>query len=456
MPREIGLLLFVVAFLLILGGIWWLLPQLMWFTFLLAALIFAQMVGYGFPAFGRILGWGLLMTPLWFACLLWAQGAFTRKGGGFDSLGGVFALVVWVLVSVIGAGLGGRLLKGAAGEDPLLVELDQPENDHQHSPEVIGRRATRFSDESKTASVYDDTARTSNLATEAVRRPTAVDQKPLPSSWLPAADPVVPDPPVHREYRWITVALTLLAVTTGLSVLLQIDGLFYGKLEQGSGLAIVSLLLFGAFGELLLLTPLVWVYLWVKNRFRLNRLLKYWLVCIAIVVSSSLLSLNYLAGKHLARHARLLTEAVEKEDATLLVRTVLACHSYCNFEDDSAPLVWLTANTTSEAEQLEAIARMLQKNASRTAKSVWLKDRRSALEVAIDRYAEAPVLFRLLLGEESGYYKYTQISRLEGPDLESVFDYAVGTNAPEEVQKKLKALGAGKMFYGKPAGYSGH
>ena len=252
------------------------------------------------------------------------------------------------------------------------------------------------------------------------------------------------------------MALTLLAVTTGLSVLLQIDGLFYGKLEQGSGLAIVSLLLFGAFGELLLLTPLVWVYLWVKNRFRLNRLLKYWLVCIAIVVSSSLLSLNYLAGKHLARHARLLTEAVEKEDATLLVRTVLACHSYCNFEDDSAPLVWLTANTTSEAEQLEAIARMLQKNASRTAKSVWLKDRRSALEVAIDRYAEAPVLFRLLLGEESGYYKYTQISRLEGPDLESVFDYAVGTNAPEEVQKKLKALGAGKMFYGKPAGYSGH
>lgn len=163
---------------------------------------------------------------------------------------------------------------------------------------------------------------------------------------------------------------------------------------------------------------------------------------IALVVIAASMKYAHFAGETgMARHARQMADAVGKAERTQLRELVFACEAFCGFHLDSGPLVWLVGVADSTADY-NAIGRMLTLQADRGARSSWLADRRSALEVAVDRYATEPSLAPYVLGFGSESRFYFMVPGASAEEMNAALFYAVARRAPAPLIRALVAKGA--------------
>lgn len=417
--------------------IWWLAPGILPLALIAAALICASAVGKAFPTFGRLLGWPFVLTPVWLTYWMWSQGALTMRGGDFNPLGAIIAYIALFIFSAIGIAIGTSLLQGASQDSTPIEPEDEPELQGSDAPAqenlALARRPS---------------PPTQSVALK--RKPFVATAKNavIPVRWLNTKEVTSQhSSSFSKGYIFLTVVLLAHALPLGLGVFLQYTALASERPEHGVLIYILPLLFIEyAAGGPLVFAPFVWIYLWIKNGYRLNKLLTCWGVCMLIIVAA-IGSYNHLRQQHLALHAKLLTRAIEQEDLALLKQTAMSCKLYCNFEDDSAPLIWLLKHADHNETTIKTIGYMIQHRASRVRSSAWLKDRRTALQVAVDRYSENPLWLSILLGDDNRHFPYEHITKPEGADLNDLLDYATRTEAPQAVIAILKSHGAGTMLY---------
>lgn len=163
------------------------------------------------------------------------------------------------------------------------------------------------------------------------------------------------------------------------------------------------------------------------------------LLAFAVIV----LSVGY--GHHVrkarpAQHAAAMRKAIEQGERKRLRELALACDWFCGFERDSGPLVWLLSQADSDAD-INAIGWMLRRNAVRSDVSHWLEDRRTPLEVAVDRYGSDPSLLSYLLGFDNNG-RHFEVSRAPSTDRDAALIYAVRQRAALPLIRKLLRAGA--------------
>ncbi len=176
------------------------------------------------------------------------------------------------------------------------------------------------------------------------------------------------------------------------------------------------------------------------NGFRLNASVVALPIALGVIAAS--MKYAHFAGETgMARHARQMADAVGKAERTQLRERVFACEAFCGFHLDSGPLVWLAGVADSTADY-NAIGRMLTLQADRSARSDWLADRRSALEVAVDRYATEPSLAPYVLGIGSESRFYFMVPGASAEEMDAALRYAVARHAPPSLLRMLVAKGA--------------
>lgn len=176
-------------------------------------------------------------------------------------------------------------------------------------------------------------------------------------------------------------------------------------------------------------------------------------IALAIVVLVEGVLYGHAASRQREKsHAKALKEAVARGDRKHLREVVFSCKQFCGYEADIGPLVWLVSQAESEAD-INAIGRMLErKHVPRQVRSAWLPDRRTPLEVAVDRYAAQPQLAPYLLGLTN--HHHFQVYRAAQDDVDATLLYAMKSRAPLQLVIQLvrgganpKAVIAGETAY---------
>lgn len=141
-----------------------------------------------------------------------------------------------------------------------------------------------------------------------------------------------------------------------------------------------------------------------------------------------------------ARHAREMAEAAKLGERKRLREIAFACEGFCGFGEDSGPLVWLVGQADGVADY-NAIGLMLNRNAQRSARSAWLPDPRTALEVAVDRYDTQPDLVAYLLGVSRVNHHFL-VDRVTAAEIDATLLYAVRRRAGAPLMELLVGNGA--------------
>ena len=224
------------------------------------------------------------------------------------------------------------------------------------------------------------------------------------------------------------IAMAIGADAAGLEpplMLLELGGIL--ALGEG-GAVVVGVVLFGLAG----------LRYWHKG-FRLDVSVVAMPVAIAVIVWSVKYA-HEAREAGAARHAREMAEAAKLGEKQRLREIAFACHGFCGFAVDSGPLVWLAAQADSTADY-NAIGLMLSQRADRNARSGWLPDRRTALEVAVDRYDAQPDLVAYLLGISRAQHHFL-VAHASAAEFDATLLYAVRRRAGAPLVSLLVGNGA--------------
>lgn len=168
-----------------------------------------------------------------------------------------------------------------------------------------------------------------------------------------------------------------------------------------------------------------------------------WIVYIPAAILIVALSVWYAraAGEtRSARHAEELADAVARGDRKHLREIAFACNVFCGFDRDSAPLARLVGEADSLAD-FNAMGLMVSRGAARNVRSGWLADRRTPLEIAVDRYEVNPALVLYLLGIGSADFHF-RVARAGAADLDAALLYAIRRRASQALVRELMKHGA--------------
>ncbi len=181
------------------------------------------------------------------------------------------------------------------------------------------------------------------------------------------------------------------------------------------------------------------VYRWFEQGFEIDTGVILGPLAVAIIVTSGLYA-RAAGNARTDRHGLALAEAVRQADRKHVREVVFACKVFCGFIKDPGALVWLTDQAQERAD-MNAIGQALQMGANRNARSRWLPDHRTPIEVAVDRYAARPHLLSYVLGIDSSNYHFV-VPRATAEQLTAAVDYALARKAAPELIERLLQSGA--------------
>lgn len=80
-------------------------------------------IGKLFPRMSIVIGWILILTPIWLTALMWSQGLLTMKYGDFAPLAAIVFYLALIIISALAMGLGAFMIEGSKNSTGPLIEI---------------------------------------------------------------------------------------------------------------------------------------------------------------------------------------------------------------------------------------------------------------------------------------------------------------------------------------------